>query len=90
MVPSTVPLKFRSPVVPPLQIAAFSGTLTVGVGFIVSVNICDEPGQPFADGDTVIFAVTGDVPLLVTVNDGILLPVPVKARPIVLLSFVHV
>ena len=88
--PPTVPLKFRSPVVLPLHIVAFSGTLTVGVGFTVSVKLCVRPLQPFADGNTVIVAVTGTVPLLVTVNDGMLLPVPVNARPIVLLVFVHV
>ena len=85
-----MPLKFRSPVALPLHTAAFSGTLTFGVGFTVSVKLCVKPLQPLADGSTVIVAVTGDVPLFVTVNDGMLLPAPVEARPMELLVFVQV
>ena len=87
--PLTAPLKLRSPVAKPLHTASLPGTITVGVGFTVSVKLCVKPGQPFAEGNTVISAVTGDVPLLVTVNDGIL-PAPVDARPIVALSLIQV
>ena len=83
-------MKFRSPVVLLLHIAAFSGTLTVGVGFTVSVKLCVKPLQLLADGSTVIVAIAGDAPPFVTVNDGMLLPAPVETRPMVLLVFVHV
>lgn len=49
------------------------------------VKLCEGPGQPFADGATVIVAVTGALVVLITLNDGIS-PVPPAARPIEVLS----
>jgi hypothetical protein len=46
------------------------------------------PTQPLAVGVTVIVAITGVVPALVAVNDGIL-PVPLAASPIVGSLFVQ-
>ena len=44
------------------------------------VNICGVPGQPAADGVTVIVAVTGALVKLIAVNDAIS-PLPLAARP---------
>ena len=54
--------------------------LTVGVGFTVIVNDRGVPTHPFAVGVTVIVAITGAVPALVAVKDGIF-PVPLPTNP---------
>ena len=54
--------------------------LTVGVGYTVMVNDKGVPVHPFAVGVTVMVAITGAVPLLVAVKDGIF-PVPLAASP---------
>jgi hypothetical protein len=54
--------------------------LTVGVGLTVIVNKNGVPIHPFANGITVIVAITGAVPALVAVKDGIF-PVPFAASP---------
>ena len=47
------------------------------------------PGQPLPDtGVTVMFATTGTDPVLIAVNEDIL-PVPLAANPIDVLSFVQ-
>ena len=46
------------------------------------------PGQPLAVGVTVTVAITGFAVLFAPVNDGVL-PVPLAARPIEVLEFVH-
>ena len=46
------------------------------------------PGQPLAVGVTVTVAVTGFAVLFVPVKEGVL-PVPLAARPIEVLEFVH-
>ena len=46
------------------------------------------PGQPLADGVTVIVAVTGFAVLFVPVNDGVF-PIPLAASPIEGVEFVH-
>ena len=52
------------------------------------VNVCEVPGQPFADVDTVIVAITGNTVLLTVIKDAIS-PEPLAANPIDGLSLVH-
>ena len=52
------------------------------------VKVWAVPGQPSNDGVTVMVAVTGEVPVLVAVNDG-MLPVPLAPRPMLVLLFDH-
>ena len=52
------------------------------------VNVWGVPAQPSNEGVTVMVAVTGEVPLLVAVKDG-MLPLPLAARPMVVLLLVH-
>ena len=44
-------------------------------------KIIGGPTHPFADGVTVIVAITGDVPPFVAVKEGIF-PVPLAGKPI--------
>ena len=64
-------------------------TGALGVGLTVIVNVLANPVQLLAEGVTVIIAIIGFAVLFNATKDGIL-PLPVLARPIVLLSFVHV
>jgi len=65
-----------------LQIAGGVRELdNVGVGFTVIVNDNGVPMHPLAVGVTVIVAITGAVPPLMAVNDGIF-PVPLAPNPI--------
>jgi hypothetical protein len=64
-------------------------TGTVGKGFTVIVKIIGVPLHPFATGVTVIVDTMFVVPVFVTVNEPIL-PVPLAAKPIAVLSFVQV
>ena len=88
MVPLTVPVKFIALVAAPLHKAWLGGRATSGVGFTVMVNICGKPVQPFADGVTVIVAVTGALVILTALKAGIF-PVPLAANPIEVLLFVQ-
>ena len=63
--------------------------LTTGVGFTVIVKFLEEPVQALADGVTVIVAVMGALALLVATKDA-MLPVPLAARPMDAVLFVHV
>ena len=63
----------------PLHTTWLAGSLTCPVGFTVIVKVCAGPVQ-FTDpllkvGVTVIVATTGDVPVLIAVNEA-MLPVP--------------
>ena len=60
----------------------------MGVGLTVMVNVWAAPGQPAADGVTVIVAVTGVLVKLMAVNAGIF-PLPLAAKPIAVLLFVQ-
>jgi hypothetical protein len=62
-------------------------TVTTGAGFTVIVNVCVVGMQPL--GVTVTVVVIGDAPLLIAVNEGTL-PVPLAARPMLVLLLVHV
>jgi len=52
------------------------------------VNVCGMPGQPAADGVTVIVAVTGALDALMAVK-AIIFPLPDAASPIDVLLFVQ-
>lgn len=57
----------------------------------VMVNVLAEPVQStpsLVAGVTVIIALMGELPLLAAVKDGIS-PVPLPAKPIAVLLFVH-
>jgi hypothetical protein len=70
------------------QTWAVLDVVTVGLGLTVMVYVIGVPGQPLADGVTVIVAVMGDEVPLVAVKDGTL-PVPDAPRPMAVLEFVH-
>ena len=53
------------------------------------VKVIAAPSQRLAVGVTDIVAVTGVVPVLVAVNDGIVEEVPLAASPMDVLLFVH-
>ena len=60
-------------------------TFTTGVGLTVIVKLCDKPEHPLLTGATVMVATCGVAVLLTEVNEGIV-PVPLAARPILVLS----
>ena len=62
--------------------------VATGEGWTVMVNVFEDPVQPFADGVTVIVATTAVVPLFVAVKEAIL-PVPLAANPMLVLSLVQ-
>ena len=68
----------------PLHFNWLAGRFTWPVGFIVIVNVCEEPGQlvpPLEKtGVTVIVAVTGDVPELIAVKE-LMFPDPFAGSP---------
>ena len=77
----------------PAQYVRFETALTDGTGFTVIVNVIDAPvhSAPVVGevtGVTVIVAVTGAVPLFTAVKDAIS-PVPLEARPMLVLLFVQ-
>ena len=84
----SVPEKLIKLVPAPLHKTRFGGCTTLGVGLTVMVNVCAAPGQPAADGVTVIVAVTGAEPVLIAANAGIF-PLPDAAKPIDVLLFVQ-
>lgn len=86
--PLTAPLKFTAVVAAPLHSVWFDTVFTTGVGFTVIVSVLAVPVQPFADGVTVIVAVTGALVVFVAVNAG-MLPAPLAARPIEVVLFVQ-
>ena len=57
-------------------------------GLTVIVNVFESPGQPFAEAETLIVAVTGALLLFTVVNTG-MSPVPEEGNPIDGLSFVQ-
>ena len=75
-------------VVTPVQYIWSAGWVIAGNGLTVIVNTFAGLEHPLALAITVIVAVTGCVVLLIAVNDGIL-PEPLAAKPISVLSFVQ-
>jgi hypothetical protein len=86
--PLTAPVKFIVLVIALLHKVWFAGCTTLGVGFTVIVNVFGKPGQPVADGVTVIVAVSGALVVLVAVKAGIF-PFPLAANPIEVLLLVQ-
>ena len=72
VVPGVGLVKAVAGMVAPLQTAKLEGTVTVGVGFTVMVYVEEVPGQPLAEGVTVIVPEIGEEPALVAVNAGTL------------------
>ena len=64
----------------PLQKVCVKTDPATGVGFTVMVNVCTGPEQPFAIAETVIIAVTGEVPALIA-KKGAISPDPLAAKP---------
>jgi hypothetical protein len=90
--PATLfPEKLTAGVKEPLQILViFAIAFKVGVGLTVIVNCKGVPGQPFAVGVTVIVAINGVVPVFWVGNETNEEPDPLAARPMAVLSLVHV
>jgi hypothetical protein len=65
----------------PLHLTWLDTAFTVGVGLTVIVNVLGVPVHPFADGVTVMVAVTGAVPVFVAVKE-LIFPVPLAPKPI--------
>jgi hypothetical protein len=87
-----VPVKFMAETGAALQTTWSAGSLTVGVGLTVIVNVWNVPLQtapPECTGVTMMVEVTGVLPKFTAVN-GPILPVPLAESPIEALSFVHV
>ena len=60
-----------------------------GLGFTVIVKVTGEPTHPLVVGVTDIVAVITAMVVLVRVKELIELPVPLAAKPIEVLLFVH-
>ena len=89
VVPMTAePLNATTVVLSSLQIVGQEGAVTEGVGLTVIVNVCAEPVQPSAEGVTVIVETITVEPLLIT-EKATILPVPLAAKPMLVLSFVQ-
>lgn len=80
VVPLVLPVNVTAVVFAPLQSVWLPGATTLGDGLTVIVNVWAVPPHPFAEGVTVMVAVTGPEPLLEALNAAIL-PVPEAARP---------
>ena len=83
-----VPVKLMAVVEAPLHNAWLAITLTVGVGSTVIVKDVVAPVHAPNVGVTTIVAVTA-APVLLTAVKAAMLPVPLAARPIDVVVFVH-
>lgn len=87
-----VPVKLTAVVFDPLHNTWLVITATVGVGCTVIVNVCGVPAQVTEPkvylGVTVIVAITGLVPALVTAKAA-MLPLPLVASPIEPVSLIQ-
>jgi hypothetical protein len=76
-----------------LQTTWLGTAVTVAVGLTVIVKVAGVPVQVvpalLKEGVTVIVAVTGAVPVLVAVKDGMIFPEPLAARPMEVFVFVQ-
>ena len=72
-----------------LQTTWLEGSTTFGVGLTVILNELVPPEQPFAEGLTVIVAITGAELLFVAVNDA-MFPDPPADKPIEGVLLIHV
>ena len=80
MAPLTALEKLTAVVADPLHKLWSAGCTTLGVGFTVIVKVFEGPGHPFAEGETVMVAVTGALVRFVAVNEGTF-PLPLTAKP---------
>ena len=62
---------------------------TTGSGFTMIINVSGTPVHVLVDGVMITIPVSGVVVVFVTVKDGMLLPVPLAPRPIVVLLLVQ-
>ena len=83
----TVPLKLTAAIGYPAQTVWSAGSVTVGNGLTVMVNVCGVPGQPVKSGVTVMVAICVET-TLAALNVAIL-PVPLAAKPITVLLLVQ-
>ena len=92
-VPATAPLNATLACCEPLHTTWFATALTVGIGFTVIVNVLGVPATvkpPFEYvGVTVIVATTGAFVVFIAVKAAIVDPVPLAARPILVVLFVQ-
>ena len=76
----------------PLHNVWSAGLVTVGVGFMVMVNVLAVPGQVLPAlvklGVTVMVAVMGALVVLMPINEAIL-PVPLAPKPMLVLLLVQ-
>jgi len=75
VVPVVRLVKVIAGIVSPLHEVILAMLATEGIGFTVILYVDAVPGQPLAEGVTVIVAVIGSVPVLVAVKAAIF-PVP--------------
>ena len=86
--PATAPAKLTAVVEAPLHKTWLAGCITFGDGLTVIVKDRAVPGQPAAEGFTVMVAATAIVPKFVAVKDEIS-PLPVAPKPMLVLLFVQ-
>ena len=91
-VPATDPVKLTAAVGDPLQTNWSAGWLTLALGLTVMVKVVAVPLQVIPAlvnvGVIVMVAVTGVLPALMAVNEGMVL-VPLAPRPMLVLLFVQ-
>lgn len=88
VVPLTAPVKAIAEVEALAHTVWLDTVFTVGIGLTVIVNVFTVPVQPLLVGVTVMVATDAVAPELVAVNAAIS-PVPLAARPVVMLSLVQ-
>jgi hypothetical protein len=87
--PAGVLVKLAAATVAPEHTEVLAGTTADGLGLTVTVNVEGVPAQPATVGVTVMVEVMLVAPLLVVVNPGTL-PVPLPAKPVLVLLLVQV
>ena len=80
VVPLVVPIKFIGALGSPLQRNWFMGCIKLANGRTVMRNDFEVPGQLLNSGETVIVAVTGEMPLFTPLKAGIS-PFPFAGKP---------
>ncbi len=84
-----MPPKLTAVVNAPLHTAWSLTAFTFGVGLTVIVNVLGVPVHDPYTGVTVMVATEGALPLLMAANE-VMFPVPLAARPMLVLSLVQV
>jgi hypothetical protein len=86
--PDLIVAKFIASVSAPLHLVWSAGSLTWPLGLTVIVNVWGVPAHPSNEGETVIVAIAGVLPVFVVAKDGIF-PVPLAPRPMEVLLLDH-